>query len=88
MLKRTLEDIERELLLCEEYNRIGTVQAAFRYCNDLRALALDVVSQLKALRLETQPTTIPTLPGNTNVWTLLERVERLEEKVERIDRDL
>jgi len=79
---RTLEEIETDLQLCSEYLRIGTLQAAMRFCEDLRRDLLELTSHVKALRLETLETT---LPGYKVTFTLKERVEKLEETVERID---
>jgi hypothetical protein len=52
---RTLEQIEEDLNACREYNTIGTLQAAYRYMNDLRTNMLTLVKHVQAQRLETQP---------------------------------
>jgi hypothetical protein len=47
--EHVLKGVEDDLTMCEEYTRTGTLQAAFRYLNDLRSDLLLLTSLVKEL---------------------------------------
>lgn len=65
MPARTLTEIEQDLLACDGYAKIGTVQAAMRYCTDLNRNLLALCQHVRAL--EAQGSEGPERNGGTDV---------------------